>query len=244
MPVEITGPYFLFRAPVFGLNVLTASSRNLATKFVTLFVAMLALHSSVALADSVVVFNEIMFHPAINEPAMEWVELHNQNSVNVDLSGWKLTGGIDYTFPDGTVIRGGGHLVVAVSPATLVAATGATNVLGPFTGRLSNNGEELRLRDLNNRLMDSVSYGVDGEWPEGADGSGMSLVKRHPNLAFSAGLRHYQHAEWDQAVEQFSQVIVARKDDGPSRFYLLKIEKMRHETLPPKWFGEVSMDEK
>ena len=74
----------------------------------------------------------------------------------------------------------------AVAPAVAQAPSGGPlkiGVIGPFTGRLSNNGEELRLRDLNSRLMDSVSYGVDGEWPEGADGSGMSLVKRHPNLA-------------------------------------------------------------
>src|SRR5262245_47221841 len=31
-----------------------------------------------AAADSVVVFNEIMYHPATNEAALEWVELHNQ----------------------------------------------------------------------------------------------------------------------------------------------------------------------
>jgi len=124
-----------------------------------------------------------MYHPATNESQLEWVELHNQNAIDVDLGGWKLIGGIDYSFPVGTVIRGGGDLVVAISPATLIAATGLTNVVGPFTGRLSNNGEELRLRDINNRLMDSVSYGVDGDWPDGADGSGFSLAKRHTNLA-------------------------------------------------------------
>src|SRR5439155_25547321 len=41
----------------------------------------------------------------------------------------------------------------------------------------------LELRDLNNRLMDAVSYGVDGTWPSGADGSGVSLAKKNPNLA-------------------------------------------------------------
>jgi len=137
-------------------------------------------------ADSVVVFNEIMYHPATNEPGLEWVELYNQNAVDVDLGGWRLTGGIDYTFASGTVIRGRGYLTVAVSPGTLVAASGATNVLGPFTGRLSNNGEELRLRDNNNRIMNSVNFGVDGEWPDGADGGGVSLAKRHPNLASEA----------------------------------------------------------
>lgn len=136
-----------------------------------------------ARADSVVVFNEIMFHPAANESQMEWVELHNQNAVDVDLSGWRITGGIDFQFPNGTIIRGGGRVVVAVSPGALMATTGLTNVLGPFTGRLSNSGEELRLRDLTGRVMDSVSYGVDGDWPVAADGSGLSLAKRDANLA-------------------------------------------------------------
>lgn len=135
-----------------------------------------------ARADSVVVFNEVMYHPAMNEAALEWVELHNQNAVDVDLSGWRLTSGVDFEFPVGTVIRGGGYVVVAISPAAVVSA-GGTNVLGPFTGRLSNGGEELRLRDLNDRLMDAFTYGVDGDWPVAADGAGVSLAKRHPDLA-------------------------------------------------------------
>src|SRR5438874_1281307 len=109
----------------------------------------LLLSTSAALADSVVVFNEIMYHPATNEPALEWLELYDQNSVDVDLSGWRVAGGVDYVFPQGTVIHGGDYLVVAISPATLAAMTGRTNVFGPFSGRLSNSGEKLELRDIN-----------------------------------------------------------------------------------------------
>src|SRR4051794_22985983 len=99
-------------------------------------------------ADSTVVFNEIMYHPATNEAAMEWVELRNLMSVDMDLSGWSLANGIAYNFPAGTILPGGGFLVVASSPPTLTAATGLTNVLGPFAGRISNSGETLEL--LNN----------------------------------------------------------------------------------------------
>jgi hypothetical protein len=134
-------------------------------------------------ADSVVVFNEIMYHPATNEPAREWVELHNQMSIDVDISGWSITNGIGFIFPEGTVVRGGGWLVVAISPAALAVTAGVTNALGPFTGRLSNSGEKLELRDLNGRLMDAVSYGTTGDWPSAPDGAGVSLAKRHPNLA-------------------------------------------------------------
>src|SRR6185295_4181499 len=96
-----------------------------------------------ALADSTVVFNEIMYHPQTNEAVLEWVELYNQQAVDMDLSGWSLANGIDFTFAEATVIPGGGYLVVASSPDTLRAATGISNLLGPFTGRLSNTGEKL-----------------------------------------------------------------------------------------------------
>src|SRR6185369_11953918 len=91
-----------------------------------------------ARADSAVVFNEISYHPLTNEPAFEWIELHNQHAVDIDLSGWRLDGGIDFNFAEGTVLRGGGYLVVASAPAELTAATGLTNVAGPFRNRLSN----------------------------------------------------------------------------------------------------------
>src|ERR1035441_5620745 len=108
-------------------------------------------------ADSVVVFNEVMYHPLTNETAMEWVELRNQMAVDVDISNWSLQKGVQFKFPEGTVIPDGGYLVVALSPADLMAATGLTNVLGPFTGRLSNSGETLELWNNNNRSVRTSS---------------------------------------------------------------------------------------
>ena len=42
-------------------------------------------------ADSVVVFNEIQYHPATREAELEWVELHNQMAVDVDSSSSYLS---------------------------------------------------------------------------------------------------------------------------------------------------------
>ncbi|MEX2186486.1 MAG: LamG-like jellyroll fold domain-containing protein [Pirellulales bacterium] len=132
--------------------------------------------------DSTVVFNEVMYHPAGNAPEMEWVELHNQMGVDMDLSRWRLDG-IDFTFAEGTVIPGGGYLVVAADPAALQAATGFSAALGPFTGRLDNNGEQLRLLNNDDRVMDDLNYGDSGRWPVAPDGSGASLAKADPNTA-------------------------------------------------------------
>ena len=48
-------------------------------------------------AESVVTFNELRYNPMSDESG-EWIELHNQMSINVDLSV-AFAAGIDYTFP-------------------------------------------------------------------------------------------------------------------------------------------------
>ncbi len=141
-----------------------------------------------ARADTSIVFNEIMYHPATNEPAMEWVELYNQMAVDVDMSNWSLDGEIHYKFGSQVVLRGGAFMVVAISPTNLAAVTGLTGILGPFTNRLSNSGGQLRLRNNNGRVVNKVDYGTSGDWPVAPDGSGVSLAKiDHGTASDSAG---------------------------------------------------------
>ena len=117
-----------------------------------------------ARADSVVVFNEIQYHPWDPLEA-EWIEFHNQMAVDVDMSEWRLRGGADFDFPAGTVIPAGGYLLVSSDGAQPVGA------MGPWDGRLSNGGERLRLRNNSGRVMDEVDYGDRGVWPIGPDGA-------------------------------------------------------------------------
>lgn len=131
--------------------------------------------------DAVVTFNEIHYNPPLTQDA-EWVELHNQMAVNIDLSGWSLADGIGYTFPAGTVIPAGGLFVVAKLPGHASLA-GVPNVFGPFTGNLSNGGETIDLLSPSGRLMDRLSYGDGGSWPVTPDGAGATLAKRRPGSA-------------------------------------------------------------
>ena len=134
--------------------------------------------------DSTVVFNEVYYHPASNQPAdLEWIELHNQMSVNMDISGWSLSDGVSFTFPEGTVVPGRGYLVVASDPAKLANVTSYDQALGPMNGKLSNGGERLELSNRNGRRMSVVEYDDEEPWPIGADGSGFSLAKLVDNTA-------------------------------------------------------------
>lgn len=131
--------------------------------------------------DAIVTFNEIHYNPPLTQDA-EWVELHNQMAVDIDLSGWSLADGIGYTFPAGTVMPAGGHFVIAKLPGHASLA-GVPNVFGPFTGNLSNGGETIDLINPAGRLMDRVNYGDAGAWPVTPDGAGATLAKRRPGTA-------------------------------------------------------------
>ena len=81
--------------------------------------------------DSTVVFNEIMYNPAGTvDEQMEFIELHNQLAVDMDISEWRLAGGVDFTFADGTIVPGRTQLVIAGDPEAFQAATG----VGPGSG--------------------------------------------------------------------------------------------------------------
>ncbi|MCA9201006.1 MAG: lamin tail domain-containing protein, partial [Planctomycetales bacterium] len=130
--------------------------------------------------DSTVVFNELFYHPldTIEGDAVEWIELYNQNGVDVELSHWTLDGGVRYEFPAGTILPGQQQLVIASDPIRLQQQTGLENVFGPFEGNLSNGGELVELRSHTNRIMDQVRYDDQTPWPLAADGTGLTLAKR------------------------------------------------------------------
>jgi len=140
-----------------------------------------ALVSSVR-ADGVVTFNELQYHPKAAQTAGEWLELKNQYAVDIDMSGWRLTDGIDFVFPAGTVIPAGGYLVIAANPSALKGATGLATVLGPFSGQLNNSGEHVALQNNSGRVMDEITYGTNGSWPTAPDGSGATLARRGDNF--------------------------------------------------------------
>ncbi len=127
--------------------------------------------------DSVVVFNELMYHPAEGDVRGEWVELKNLLSVDVDLSGWSLQGGVDYAFPEGSVIPADGYALVVANPPAWPQGT-STLTVGPFEGALNNAGDNIQLRNNSDRVMDEIHYDDRGDWPVSADGGGSSLAKQ------------------------------------------------------------------
>ncbi len=142
-------------------------------------------------AQEPVVISEIMYAPVeapafnpdgtpvmdLTEEVHEYVELHNFGSNRVDLSGWRLTSAIHYTFPTGASIGPGEFLVVARDPARLAAVSAyglmQATLYGPYSGQLSNQGETLNLRNALDEKVDSVTYSSAFPWPISANALGV-----------------------------------------------------------------------
>lgn len=135
---------------------------------------------------SSIVINEIHFNGVDNTLFNEFIEIFNAGASPLDMSNWRLTGGIDYVFPAGTTIASNGFLIVAAAPATILAKYGKT-ALGPWDGSLSSDGENVRLRDATDKVIDEVDYKVGFPWPVAAGGDGASLERINPLLDGSLG---------------------------------------------------------
>ncbi len=130
--------------------------------------------------DSPVVINEIMYNPPDAGDAGEYVELYNAGYGSVDLSNWRFSDGVDFTFPEGTVLDKGEYLVVCKDSSGIQLAYGIKNSIGNYDGSLSDSGERVRLSNSVGMVMDEVAYGSRNPWPAAANGAGCSLELRNP----------------------------------------------------------------
>lgn len=126
-----------------------------------------------------VIINEIHFDPDVKTEHVEFIELRNTAATPASLSGWKLTDAVDYPFPPDATIPANGYLVVAQNPAQFTAKF-RTNAFGPWAGSLSNDGEEIVLRDATGRIVDSVDYKLGFPWPTVGEPPGFSIELANP----------------------------------------------------------------
>ena len=167
------------------------------------------------------VITELHYSPSAPSPGAEilgltrddlqYIEVHNPTTIGVDLTNWRIRGGIDFDFPPASMI-GAGETIILVSFDPTVAANAdlvegfslhhgigeADRLMGDFAGRLSDNGELIRLQrpgdapiedpEFVPRLTeDSVLYDTVTPWPE-ADplGPGLSIERIAPVFYGSA----------------------------------------------------------
>jgi len=125
--------------------------------------------------------NEIHFHPpAPFGKSQEFLELKNSGPGAVDLSGWRIEGGIEFDFAEGTILRVGELLVLARDPAGLAAGFPAVDIaaIEMFAGAFDNDGDDVRVVDEHGAFVDGVVFDDRFPWPADADGGGESLQRQ------------------------------------------------------------------
>lgn len=157
---------------------------------------------------SPVVITEIQYHPADladngDNSADEFIELHNATDTAQPLfdqllpgDPWRLRGGVSFNLPANlTLAPRETVLLVNFAPTNTALADAfrtkyrvpaPTRLLGPYTGKLGNDGDDLRLEkpatpiagNVPFVLVDRVRYADAPPWPAGADGDGLSLQRR------------------------------------------------------------------
>ena len=119
---------------------------------------------SVQPTNAVVAIAAWDYNPASGNQDQEYLELRNANAFAVDVSGWKLGGGVSFKLKPGTVIPAGASLYVSPNVKAFRARTTGPRggqslfVTGPYGGHLNAWGESLTLADPADRLVSSNSF--------------------------------------------------------------------------------------
>ena len=131
-------------------------------------------------ADAIVI-NEIMYSPDGTDTGHEWIELYNNEALDVDISEWKLyenniNHGLTLIQGDMIIPKDEYAIIVDKNDSFLLDYPGFNGTLIDSAFSLNNTGEFICIKN-NSALVDCVDY--SSSW--GADGNGKTLEKIDPN---------------------------------------------------------------
>ena len=195
-----------------GPNIITLTAHDLDGAQVGTDSITITNTSSTQLASNAnLILTEIMYHPSDPTPAelaagyssdddFEFIEVFNASSSQIDLSSCNFTSGITYTIPNGTMLAAGSRLIIAKNPDAFAArySSNGKQVIGPYTGKLSNSGETVTLNAADASVILTVTYDDGTDWPEDADGDGFSMINLHP----FTGTDHNISSNWSASREE------------------------------------------
>ena len=183
--------------------------------------------------DGDIVINEIMYKPLREEERAdnrgtyledgddefgEYVELINRGTATINLNGWSLGGGVRYTFTSDTFIAPDAYVVVCGDPEATSLRFDLDNAVGPFEGKLDNQGERIYLRDSDDRLVDVVRYNDRYPWPVAPDDQGVSLECIDPSRDNSTAA-NWRASLAELTVGSWKHVSVTGEVTGTSVFF-------------------------
>lgn len=106
--------------------------------------------------------------------SVEFVEIYNNDTAAVDMTGYEISNAIFYTFPTIT-LNAGDYLLITNDSIAFQNAFGIAAYEWNSGNSLNNTGETIILSSPSAALVDSVTYADSAPWPTGTDGQGASI---------------------------------------------------------------------
>ena len=142
------------------------------------------------------IISELSYNPDGSDE-FEFLEIMSASGHVLDLSGLRLSGGIDFLFPDGLRLEAGKFIVITESleafqqryqDPTSEYYFADIQAIGNWAGRLNDAGEQIDLLGASGIPLISVIYDNANGWPATANGDGSSLELLDPiGTSASAG---------------------------------------------------------
>ena len=132
-----------------------------------------------------IVINEIYGSNSVSDGFIQWVELYNYSSIDIDLSGWTLRNEkhLNYSFPEKFILKSKEYVVIANKDSKFSKSFPRVHNYRPGLGdELLLSGKKLLLYDGQMTLIDLVEHQKMTNWPENYKQSGISIRLKYPNL--------------------------------------------------------------
>jgi hypothetical protein len=114
------------------------------------------------------------------------VEIYNNSDSDISLAGWYLQDSNDdnlFEFSQSAVLKQNEYLVACFDTSAFKTIfTDVENYIGDLDFKFGNDGDAIRLFDVNNELIDIVLYRNETPWPIEAAGNGSSLELKNPDF--------------------------------------------------------------
>ena len=126
------------------------------------------------------VISEICYHPTLDSES-EYIRIYNPTDAPFDISGYILSQAFDFTFPEGSLIPARGSVYVAAKSSKLKTVIRYDQVWQWTDGKLSNDGESVRLSNAAGIVVDQVTYMSVSPWPASEQSGTSVLMLRDTN---------------------------------------------------------------
>ncbi len=135
-----------------------------------------------------IVINEINYKSANDFNTGDWIELYNNDSKTIDISGWELKDDKDsssFIIPNGTTLTPGSFIIFAQDATNFNNLVSNVAAIGNIGFGLSKLGDSIRVFDNQNMLIDSVTYNESWTLPS-EDGETLSLLDPNSDNSLSS----------------------------------------------------------